>query len=144
MVTIIENFDLPSTFTKTTSIVGMGYAQEHSLDASSNKMFIELYVVTHNNTTKDILLRCVINSHLVNNLKTKESLYYYIKDVTGVGEATSQMYTFRTSSKEEYEKIKHKFLNAISIIENMPALVLRKLDLSEFIHDHCNWCSKVC
>lgn len=135
MTDIIENFDLPESFSNTVNKFGLGHTQEYSIDASSNKMFVELYIVTHNNVHKDIFVRCVMNSHLINNIKTRESLHYYIKSVTGVGNANSQMYTFRTSSKLDYEKMKHKFLNVISIIENMPIFILRQLDLNEFIQE---------
>ncbi len=143
MTASIENFFLPESFSKTANIISLGHAQEFSIDASSEKMFVELFIVSHNNIHKDTLIRCVMNSHLINNPKTRESLYHYIKTVTGVGNAGANMYTFRTSSQKEYENMIHKFLNAVSIIENMPALILRKLDLSEFVQDHCNWCAKV-
>lgn len=138
MAASIDNFHLPESFSKTANIISLGHAQECSIDAASEKMYVEIYVVTHNNKHIDIFVRCCMNTRLVNNPKTCESLHNYIKFVTGVGNANMQMYTFRTSSKVDYDKMKDKFLNAVSIIENMPVLILRKLDLSEFIPDPCN------
>ena len=138
MTASIDNFHLPDSFSKTANLISLGHAQEFSIDATSEKMYVEIYVVTHNNKHTDTLVKCCMNTHLVNNPKTRESLHYYIKSVTGVGNASMQMYTFRTSSKDDYEKMKDKFLNAVSIIENMPVLILRKLDLHEFIPDPCD------
>ncbi len=142
-MTSIYNFDLPSSFSKSENMINLGHAQEYSIDASSDRMCVELYIVTHSNVPKDILVRCAMNSHLVNNIMSRESLHHYIKQVTEVGTADNQIYTFRTSSKAEYEKMKHKLLNAISIIESIPPIILRKLDLCDFVKDNYNWCVEI-